>query len=92
MIKNPWYYLCELIQVPVNHFQSIVFILTARFINVKCKKYSISKERHSSKQANILILKTILFISQNMFQSIHTSSSVAKSITKTVNILNLHIS
>ena len=45
------------------------------------------KERHSSKQANILILKTILFISQNMFQSIHNSSSVAKSIIKTVNIL-----
>ena len=40
---------------------------------------------------NILILKTILFISQDMFQSIHTSSSVAKSIIKTVNILNLHI-
>ena len=30
-IKNPWYYLCGSIQVPVNHFQSIVFILTARF-------------------------------------------------------------
>ena len=44
-------------------------------------------------QNNNLILKTILFISQNMFQSIHTSSSsVAKSIVKTVNILNLHIS
>ena len=41
---------------------------------------------------NILILKTILFISQNMFQGIHTSFSVAKSIIKTVNILNLHIS
>ena len=39
---------------------------------------------------NILILKTILF-SQNMFQSIHTSSSVAKSKIKTVNILNVHI-
>ena len=39
------------------------------------------KERHSSKQGNILILKAILFISQNMFQSIHTSSSVAKSYT-----------
>ena len=43
-------------------------------------------------QNNNLILKTILFISQNMFQSIHNSSSVAKSIIKTVNILNLHIS
>ena len=50
------------------------------------------KERRSSKQVNILIAKTILFISQNMFQSIHTSSSVAKSIIKTVNILNLHVS
>ena len=36
------------------------------------------KERHSSKQVNILILKTILFIPQNMFESIHTSCSVAK--------------
>ena len=43
------------------------------------------KVRHSSKQVNILILKTILFISQNMFLSIHTSSSVAKIIIKTVN-------
>ena len=56
-------------------------------------KYNLgAEERHSSKQVNILILKTIPFISQNMFQSIHTSSSVAKSIIKTVNILNLHIS
>ena len=55
-------------------------------------KEILAEERHSSKQVNILILKTILFISQNMFQSIHASSSVAKSIIKTVNILNLHIS
>ena len=48
------------------------------------------KEQHSSKQINILILKTILFL-QNMFQSIH-NSSVAKSIIKNVNILNLPIS
>ena len=32
------------------------------------------KERYSSKQVNILILKATLFISQNIFQSIHTSS------------------
>ena len=50
------------------------------------------KEKHSSKQVNILILKIILFNSQNMFQSTHTSSSVAKSIIKTVDILNLLIS
>ena len=50
------------------------------------------KERCSSKHVNTLILKTILFIPQNMFQSIHTSSSVAKNIIKTVNILNLHVS
>ena len=43
-------------------------------------------------QKFILILKTLHFISQNMFQSIHTSSSVAKSIIKTVNFLNLDIS
>ena len=55
-------------------------------------KEILAEERHSSKQVNILILKTILFISQNMFQSIHTSSSVAKSIIKTVNVLNLHVS
>ena len=41
----------------------------------------------------ILILKTIIpFISQDMFQSIHTSPSVAKSIIKSVNILNVHVS
>ena len=50
------------------------------------------KEKHSSKQVNILILKTILFNSQNVFQSTHTSSLVAKSIIKTVDILNLSIS
>ena len=50
------------------------------------------KEKHSSKQVNILILKTILFNSQNMFQSTYTSSLVAKSIIKTVDILNLPIS
>ena len=32
---------------------------------------------------NVLILKTIPFIPQNMFQSIHASSSVSKNITKT---------
>ena len=40
----------------------------------------------------VLTLKTILFIPQNMFQSVHTSFSVAKNIIKTVNILNLHVS
>ena len=49
------------------------------------------KGQLSFSHVNILILKTILFISKNMFQSIHTSS-VAKSMIKTVNILNLHIS
>ena len=39
-----------------------------------------------------LILKTILFISENMFQSIYTASAVAKGIIKTLNILNLHAS
>ena len=53
---------------------------------------TLTKERQSSKLVNILILKTILFIPQNMFQSIHTSSSFAKNIIKTVNILNLHVS
>ena len=41
---------------------------------------TVQKERHSSKTVNTLISKTILFISQNMFQSIHTSSSAAKRI------------
>ena len=55
-------------------------------------KSAFPKERNRSKQVNILILKAILFILQSMFQSIHTSSSVAKSIVKTVNLLNLHVS
>ena len=37
----------------------------------------------------VLILRAILFILQIMFPSMHTSSSVAKSIMKTINILNL---
>ena len=40
------------------------------------------KERHSRKQVNVFIFKTILFNPQNMFQSIHTSSSVAKNNNK----------
>ena len=50
----------------------IVFSMLAMYL------LRFSKERHSRKQVTILILKTILFILQNMFQSIHTSSSVAK--------------
>ena len=50
------------------------------------------EEQHSSKQGNILILKTILFILQNMFQSIYTSSSLVKSIIKFVDFVNLHVS
>ena len=50
------------------------------------------KERCSSKHINILILKATLFIPQNMFQSIHTSFSVAKNTIKPVNILNLRVS
>ena len=48
------------------------------------------KKRHSSKQVNILISKTILFIPQNILQSIPNSSLVAKNI-KTANILNSHV-
>ena len=40
------------------------------------KKFSM-RERNSSKQVNILILKLIPFIPQNMFQSLCISSSVA---------------
>ena len=46
-----------------------------RFIVKIFKTYCIPKEQHSSKQVNILILKTTLFIPQNIFQSIPTSSS-----------------
>ena len=77
-------------------FEEMNTLRTLKWFGATAKRFSgkqkFVKERYSSKQANILILKTILFISQNMFQSIHTSSSVAKSIIKTVNILNLHIS
>ena len=41
-----------------------------------------NQERHNSQQVDISILKAILFIPENVFQSIHTSSSVAKNIIK----------
>ena len=44
-------------------------------------------ESNSFLFVSILISKTILFIPQKMFQSIHTSSPVAKNIIKTLNIL-----
>ena len=40
---------------------------------------------HSNKTVSIFILKTIYFILQNMFRSLHTSSSVVQ-IKSTVNI------
>ena len=42
-------------------------------------------ERHSNKTVSIFILKTIYFILQNMFRSLHTSSTVVH-IKSTVNI------
>ena len=67
---------------------SLILLLLLYFIPLSEKIYFTEKIFNT----NILILKTILFISQNMFQSIHTSSSsVAKSIIKTVNILNSHL-
>ena len=42
----------------------------------------ILKKRHTSKQFHILILKTILFIPQNVFQSLHNSFSVAENSCK----------
>ena len=48
-------------------------------------------ERHSNKSVSIFILKTIYFILQNMFQSLHTSSSVVH-IKCTVNIKIIRIS
>ena len=42
-------------------------------------------ERHNNKTVSIFILKTIYFILQNMFRSLHTSSSVVQ-IKSTVNI------
>ena len=42
-------------------------------------------ERHSNKTVSIFILKTIYVILQNMFRSLHTSSSVVH-IKSTVNI------
>ena len=44
-----------------------------------------SNERDSNKIVSIFILKTIYFILQNMFRSLHTSSSVLH-IKSTVNI------
>ena len=42
-------------------------------------------EQHSNKTVSVFILKTIYFIVQNMFRSLHTSSSVVH-IKSTVNI------
>ena len=74
--------------------KSWVYNLTASVLKFAVSAWTpflnVPTEQHSSKQGNILILKTV-FISQNMFYSIHISS-VAKSIIKTVNILNLHVS
>ena len=43
---------------------------------------------------NIVIIgyRKVIVILRNMFQSIHSPSSVSKRIIKTVNILNLHVS
>ena len=49
------------------------------------KMFLLLNEQHSNKTVSIFILKTIYFILQNMFQSLHTSSSVVQ-IKSTVNI------
>ena len=46
---------------------------------------NVLNERNSNKTVSIFILKTIYFILQNMFRSLHTSSSVVH-IKSTVNI------
>ena len=57
------------------------------------KKVSVNilaNERHSKKTVCIFILKTMYFILQNMFQSLHTSSSVVH-IKSTVNIQTIRV-
>ena len=51
----------------------------------------LGNERHSKKTVCIFILKTMYFILQNMFQSLHTSSSVVH-IKSTVNIQIMKVS
>ena len=53
--------------------------------SILSKHKYIPNERHSNKTVSIFILKTIYFILQNMFRSLHTSSSVVH-IKSTVNI------
>ena len=50
------------------------------------RSFRFPNKRHSNETVNIFILKTIYFILQNMFQSLHTSSSVVH-IKSTVNVL-----
>ena len=53
--------------------------------NYNKENITFPNERDSNKTVSIFILKTIYFIFQNMFRSLHTSSSVVQ-IKSTVNI------
>ena len=55
------------------------------YIFQKIGIFKFPNERDSNKTVSIFILKTIYFILQNMFRSLHTSSSVVQ-IKSTVNI------
>ena len=68
-----------------NYHQTKCFSEKLLAIEIKKIKVKMNNERDSNKTVSIFILKTIFFILQNMFRSLHTSSSV-KQIKSTVNI------
>ena len=68
-----------------NYHKTKCFPENLLAIEIKKIKVKMNNERDSNKTVSIFILKTIFFILQNMFRSLHTSSSV-KQIKSTVNI------
>ena len=68
-----------------NYHKTKCFSENLLAIEIKKIKVKMNNERDSNKTVSIFILKTIFFILQNMFRSLHTSSSV-KQIKSTVNI------
>ena len=67
----------------IQDIEVIFFVLSLVFLpNIKIL---FPNERDSNKTVSIFILKTIYFILQYMFRSLHTSSSVVQ-IKSTVNI------
>ena len=80
MVRNPK------IQLKIPKSKPTSFNFDVQVKNIKILALNLaSNERHSNKTVNIFIVKTIYFILQNMFRSLHTSSSVVH-IKSTVNV------